>query len=340
MAHELTFVYGVAQMFSVRETPWHKEGHTLTDAPTYEDALRLAGHDFDLELRPVFLRKTTDDSDEYFVPSQYGRAVIRTDSGQELGTVGRKYTPLSNREAFRVLVPLLDSGLATLETGGSLRDGADCWLMVRFNVERFGPVLREVFADQVIPFGLVAANHNGRRGVLLQLTPVRVVCANTLGMAEREARSQIRRGGGDARAIVVRHTATVARRTVEAAQCLFHGIVERYEDAARAYQMLQRVVLEEAEFRRLVLDVIQPDQRHNPEASPRMAETAEKRRAEVYRLWTEGDGHTGDRSAWEAYTAPCRPSIMTRSCSRPGRAARRACSTGPCPRRRRPFWTA
>ena len=301
MAHELTFRDGVAQMFSVRETPWHKEGHTLAEAPSYEDALRLAGLNFDLELRPVFLRKTTADGDEYFVPSQYGRSVIRTDTEQELGTVGRKYTTLTNEEAFRVLVPLLDSGLATLETGGSLREGADCWLMVRFNVERFGPILREVFADQVIPFALVAANHNGRRGVLLQLTPVRIVCANTLGMAERDARSQIRRGGADARAIVVRHTADVARRTVDAAQTLFRGIVERYEDAARAYQTLQRVALEEAEFRRLVLDVIQPDESKNPKATERAVETANKRRGEVYRLWTEGDGHTGDRSAWEAY---------------------------------------
>jgi phage/plasmid-like protein (TIGR03299 family) len=294
MAHELTFRNGIAEMFSVRETPWHREGHVLTEAPTLDAALQLAGQDFETELQPYYIRRETEDGDEYFVLSDHRRAVIRTDTGRELGGVGMKYTPLQNRDAFRVLEPLLDTGLVTLETGGSLREGADVWLLARFNVERFGPLVREVFADAVIPYGLVANNHNGRRGVLLQLTPIRVVCANTLGMAEREAK----KGG---RAITVRHTPNVARATITAAQTLFRGIVERYEDAARAYQALQRVALQEAEFRRLVLDVIAPDKRNNENASPRAIEQADACRDELRRLWTEGDGHQGDHSAWEAY---------------------------------------
>lgn len=294
MAHELTFRSGVAEMFSVRETPWHREGHVLTEAPTLDAALQLAGQNFETECQPYYIRRTTEDGDEYFVLSGHGRAVVRTDTDQELGAVGMTYTPLQNREAFRVLEPLLDNGIVTLETGGSLREGADVWLLARFNVERFGPLVREVFADAVIPYGLVANNHNGRRGVLMQLTPIRVVCANTLGMAEREAK----KGG---RAITVRHTPNVARATITAAQTLFRGIVERYEDAARAYQALQRTALQESEFRRLVLDVIAPDKRSNPHASPRAIEQADACRDELRRLWTEGDGHQGDRSAWEAY---------------------------------------
>jgi phage/plasmid-like protein (TIGR03299 family) len=292
MAHELTFRNGVAETFSVRKTPWHQEGHVLTEAPTLAMALELAGQNFEVECTALYIRRTTEDGDEYFVPSSHGRAVIRTDTGQELGAVGRKYTPLQNVEAFRVLEPLLDTGVVSLETGGSLREGADVWLQVRFNVDRFGPMVREVFADKVIPYGLVANNHNGRRGVLLQLTPVRVVCANTLGMAERQGRKSDR-------AITVRHTPNVARQTIKAAEHLFRGIVERYEEVATAYRALQQVALQEAEFRRLVLDVIAPEA--SAEANSRTVELAEERRAEVRRLWDEGDGHLGDRTAWEAY---------------------------------------
>ena len=51
MAHELAFENGAAQMFSVRQTPWHREGHVLTAAPTYEEAIRLAGLDYPVEKR-------------------------------------------------------------------------------------------------------------------------------------------------------------------------------------------------------------------------------------------------------------------------------------------------
>lgn len=301
MAHELTFQGGIAQMFSVRQTPWHQEGHLLVDAPTLEQGMELAGLNFEVEVVPSYVRRETGDGDEYFVEAKTGRAVVRTDNQAELGTVGMGYHPLQNADAFRVLEPLLDSGVATLETGGSLREGADVWLLVRFDLGRFGPVAQEVLGGEVEPFGLIANNHAGRRGVLLQMTPIRVVCANTLGMAER-------RGGVD-RTVVVRHTREVASRTVQAAMDVFHGVVKRYEVVAEQYATLKATTLEQEEFRRLVLDLVAPHPAANPRWNPeaRMAksvlERAEKRRDELTRLWTQGAGHVGDHSAWEAYNA-------------------------------------
>lgn len=303
MAHELTFKDGVAQVFSTRLPMWHQEGHILEEAPTYEQALQLGGLDFEVEARPLFIGKRTDDGDEYYVQSRFGRVIVRTDNEAELGTVGQGYTPLQNRDAFRVLEPLLDADLAKLETGGSLREGADCWLMVRFNAERFGPIVREVFADEVIPYGLIANNHNGRRGVLLQLTPIRVVCANTLGMAEEQGRR------GLSKAITCKHTKGVASATVAAAEQLFRGLSERYEVVAQQYRLLKQTVIDEEAFRVLVEDVVSQDPRQNPRFNPeaKLAEMvvarAEQRRAKVRHLWTNGRGHTGDHSAWEAYNA-------------------------------------
>lgn len=110
-----------------------------------------------------------------------------------------------------MLEPLLDAGLASLETGGSLRDGRDVWMLVRFNID--SPIVREVFADGLIPFGLVSNNHTGQRKVIVQETPVRVVCANTLELAlsRRE------------RALSVRHTISVEARTAEAAASPING---------------------------------------------------------------------------------------------------------------------
>lgn len=304
MAHELTFDRGIAQVFSVKQTPWHREGHVLTEAPTYERALELAGLDFEVEVVPDYIRRNTlDGNDHYYVPSDTGRKVLRTDNGKELGTVGTGYTPLQNADAFRVLRPLLDSGVVSLETGGSLREGSDVWLLSRFNIEKFGPVVREVFTDEVIPFGLIANNHNGRRGVLLQLTPIRVICANTLGASEARLGKDEKVG----RAYTLKHTANVEEKVIEAAENLFRGIVERYEVIARQYRLLKATVLQEQEFKRAVLDLIAPDPRENPSFNPEASraqlvlDRADQKRAELRRLWDEGDGHQGDHSAWEAY---------------------------------------
>jgi phage/plasmid-like protein (TIGR03299 family) len=297
MAHELEFVNGTASFFSVNQPAWHGEGTLLTAAPTLDEAVQLANLDYTVEKRPTAFQCTTADGDTYMKTSDTAFVTVRTDTQQELGAVGPNYVPVQNTDAFRVLEPLLDTGVAALETGGVIRNGADAWLMVKWDLEKFGPIVREVFAQEVIPFGLLANNHNGRRGILLQDTNIRVVCANTLGFAE----------GSTERRIVVKHSAQGMERLIEAAQTMWHGIIERYETLAEQYRTLKATHLSQAEFQRLVLDVIAPhpvqDPKFNPEAklAEVVVERAERKRAALQDAWTNGKGHTGAPTAWYAY---------------------------------------
>jgi phage/plasmid-like protein (TIGR03299 family) len=296
MPHELDRLNdGTGAMFSVRDTPWHREGTVLTEAPTLEEALRLGGLGFDVEVRPLYTRLQPDPAVPAFIYSRAANAcaTVRTDREAVLGVVSERYQPLQNRDAFGVLEPLLDAGLASLETGGSLRGGRDVWMLVRFHVD--SPVVREVFADEVIPFGLISNNHAGQRKVVVQESPIRVVCANTLSLALE----------GRSRALGVRHTASVEAKTVEAAQQLWSGLIERYETAARQYQALKQYHLDTALFRRLVQDVAapMPSPLERTGLTPRQEGARARvlaRRERLAHLWTEGAGHTGNRSAWEA----------------------------------------
>ena len=300
MAHELDRrADGTGAMFSVRLTPWHREGTVLSNAPSLAEALRLGGLDFEVEARPLFTRVQQYPA----VPNIFGYrqagnacATVRTDREAVLGIVSRRYQPLQNRDAFGVLEPLLDAGLASLETGGALRGGRDVWMLVRFNVD--SPIVREVFADELIPFGLVSNNHAGQRKVIVQETPIRVVCANTLGLALR----------GRTRALSVRHTASVEARTVDAARRLWSGLVERDAAAARQYQMLKARHMDTAVFRRLVLDVAAsiPPHLDRGGLTPRQQTARARivaRRNRLTQLWDEGAGHSGDHSMYEAYNA-------------------------------------
>jgi hypothetical protein len=122
-----------------------------------------------------------------------------------------------------------------------------------------------------------------------------VVCANTLSLAQE----------GKSRALGVRHTASVEAKTVEAAQQLWSGLIERYETAARQYRALKQYHLDTALFRRLVQDVAAPipSGLERPDLTPRQEGARARilaRRSRLTQLWTEGAGHRGDHSAWEA----------------------------------------
>lgn len=298
MAHELDQAAdGSAAMFSTRETPWHGLGKVLREAPSLAEGMVLGGLNFEVELRDLTVRAEFEGEAEISVPDH--KAVVRTDRNKVLGVVGSRYQPLQNYDAFRVLEPLLDRGVAKLETGGTLREGRDTWMMVRFDIDQ--PQVREVFASEVVPFGLISNNHSGNRQVVLQETPIRVVCANTLGMA-------LRQGAKSGRAIGVRHTASVEAKVIEAAEELWKSLIERYTLIAGQYAALKKHYLEVAQFRALVLDVISPipvlePGQEKPKNFERSVAKAEERRANVSSLWWNGKGHKGDGSAWEAYNA-------------------------------------
>lgn len=304
MAHELAFRNGQAEMFAVGETPWHREGKLLTDAPSWDVAFTLADFDYPLEKRPYFRPIDVADPSRGFQQSADAFYVLRTDTNRSFGSVGADYEIVPNRQAFEVLRPLVDDGVLKLETGGVLRDGADAWLMGRWDLSKFGPVVREVFERDggLLPYATVMANHSGRRGILLGSTSIRVVCANTLGMAERQADGQEAR-----RWVNVTHKHGAAVKLKEAADELFVRVLASYEVMARQYRLLMETPLPYEKFDRLVLDVVAPDPRRDPSFNPsaKLAEAvvarAERKRGEVRRLWTEGKGHSGERNAWFAY---------------------------------------
>lgn len=307
MAHELdrNTKTGKLAMFSVNELPWHKEGVLLTQAPTLEQALILSGTDFEVEGVPLYIEQNG-----VMVKSPTGRAIMRKDRNKIIGQmddvlsiVGDKYEPLQNRDAFGVLEPLLDKGVAHLETGGTLRGGKDVWMLVRFDID--DPVVREVFAEEIVPFGLITNNHSGEARALVMQTPIRVVCANTLGAAMTgwQNRQEV---------IKIGHRGDARLRMIEAAENLFGGIIERYRTIAETYRDLKATIISVEQFTQSVLDVAAPLPAKNETVDTQhltirgfdnAMEAAMDRRGRITDMWERGAGHIGNHSAWEAYNA-------------------------------------
>ena len=104
----------VESMFSVKQVPWHGLGAVIQDAPTISEGIKLAGLDWEVELRNA---STLDG-----IPLQT-RAVVRKTDNKVVGEVGPKYVPLQNLEAFDFFQPFIDAGEAELTTAGSLFEG-------------------------------------------------------------------------------------------------------------------------------------------------------------------------------------------------------------------------
>jgi len=297
---------GVGTVFSVRESMWHRDGHVLTEAPSLKKALKLAGHNFEVDLLEMHfskpLRRRARDGqwygDSVDVKLPDHRAVVRTDRWAPLGVVGNEYHVVQNAEAFAILEPLLDAGLVQLETGGTLRGGRDVWMQVRLNIDH--PVVQQVEAELgARPLVFVYNNHTGSRKLTIKEAWERIVCANTLEIAF----------GQGGRRESVRHTTGAKVRLVDAAQRMFANLTDRHVTAAQQFQVLRGRYLDEQMFERLVLDVVAPLPKvvaSAKELTPRQVgalQRIETRRARLVELRSAGDGHTGDGSAWECYNA-------------------------------------
>lgn len=168
-------------MFSVGKKPWHQLGTVLENAPTIEEGIKLAGLDWTVSLRPII----SNDDDEINVNTH--KIVVRDDIKQPLGVVGSNYNVLQNSEAFSFFEPFVENDLASLETAGSLFNGKKVFILAKLNSDNI-VVSKD---DEIEKYVLLSNAHDGTQSLRVGFTPIRVVCNNTLSLAENSDKSQL-----------------------------------------------------------------------------------------------------------------------------------------------------
>ena len=129
-------------------------------------------------------------------------ALIRQDTMAVLGVVGRDYGPVQNQTLVDTLTALGRLARVTPESGGSLLGGRIVWLLARVDGLGF-----RIGQDEHEGFLLLTNSHDGQRPLTIGPTTLRVVCANTLALAQRQIRTRIAaEGAGVATGYQVRHT--------------------------------------------------------------------------------------------------------------------------------------
>lgn len=158
--------------FFTGKPAWHKLGVVLTDAPSIDDAWKLA---YPHEIFQVDMEAVLGDAR---APIEEYTAIIR-DDGKQLGCMKRGYTLVQPYEQFNTFKPLLESGLCTLEAGGSLNGGKRMWGLAKV----IGAESEIVKNDWIKRYLLVFTSFDGSLRQGIKAVDERVVCNNTLQIA-------------------------------------------------------------------------------------------------------------------------------------------------------------
>lgn len=158
----------VESMFYTREKPWHGLGIRVEEAPTSKEALELAGLNWKVLQKPIYTSSG--------IPIKGYKANVRDIDQNILGIVTDRYKVVQNEEAFKFTDNLLGAGMR-YETAGSLQDGKRIWLLAKLPHEYI------IGGEQISPYLVFTNTHDGSGAIKVAVTPVRVVCSNTLNLA-------------------------------------------------------------------------------------------------------------------------------------------------------------
>lgn len=202
MSHE------VETMFSAnRIKPWHYEltkdvTKLIQEAPNSHDALIAAGLDWTVESKPIY------DANGNIINGY--KANTRSSDGKVLGIVGNRYKIVQNEDAFQFTDNLI-GGDVRYETAGSLFGGQKVWMLAKMPEKK-------ICGDDVETYVCFTNAHDGKGSVRAIVTPVRVVCNNTINLALSTAK----------RSWSMRHQGDIESKLAEAREAL--ELTEIYMD--------------------------------------------------------------------------------------------------------------
>lgn len=231
-------------LFYVGEVPWHGQGKALPSLATAREALEASGLTWRVATREL------RDEDHRRVPNR--RVLVREDTGEVLAVVSNRYEPLQNEEAFRFFDEVtMDPNGPKYEVAGSLHGGRVVWILARL------PYTFQIVRDDVYePYLLLVNGHDGRRAITMFPTAVRVVCQNTLRLANETKRPELvwRRN----------HVGALNRRDVVNARKAV-GIADRmFEELQNTLRALTQVPAQDRDVDDLIRYV------YGPDASPKL----------------------------------------------------------------------
>lgn len=243
MAHGL---YENDWMLSTKQRPWHGIGTVVEDAPTSEDAIRIAKLNWTVEQFPIYANGKE-------IAGMF--ANVRSDTNETLGVVRNRYKIVQNNEAFNFVDGIVSNKHieCRYETAGSLFNGKRIFLLVKLPN-------KNLLGDEVENYLFFTNSHDGSSALTAGISNVRVVCNNTLQMAIK---------GAD-RIWRCKHTTNIEGKKQQAKEAL--GLAVKYMDKMGdvAEEMASKKISKDS-FVLMLSDKLQ-EMNYNPKAEEQVTE--------------------------------------------------------------------
>ena len=177
MAHQ------VETMAWAGDKPWHGLGVEVDANLTPLQMQEAAQLDWTVSKRPSYTLDAPEWSDDVgIIQAENTFHIVRDSDNRILSHCGRDYVPIQNEDVFKFFKRFTEAGHMTMETAGSLKDGGEIWGLAKIS-EDF-----ELAGDDLIKgYLLINQPHIVGKSMTIKLTPIRVVCNNTLTMALQDS---------------------------------------------------------------------------------------------------------------------------------------------------------
>lgn len=163
----------VETMAYANEKPWHGLGVPVKDTMTPKQMMKAAKLDWTVSKRPIFFEGGKQ------IPGKM--ALCRDTDDAFFSIVGKEWKPVQNEDALDFFTKWVKAGHMKMETAGSLWGGKYVWGLARIGKDFTLGTGKN--ADEVRSYLLMCSPHVRGKAMVLQFTPIRVVCWNTLNFA-------------------------------------------------------------------------------------------------------------------------------------------------------------
>jgi len=268
MGHNIEIRNGKASFVenARKHRAWHRLGAVYDRPLTVKEALHGCHADYKVALQPLAVM-TPDIQREMdygsvmalqlnnsIVPKYM--ATIRLDTHQFLGIVTEDYGIVQNEDAFKFIDMLVTAKVAdaehtpVIETAGVLGEGERVFVTAKFPEQI---ILDNKGNDRVEMYIVFTTSHDGSGAVNCLVTPIRVVCNNTLNFAMKNNSGKLS----------LRHSRNVMNRldlreskNAEFVYKTLH-VYDVYKNSLEAeFKHLQNIKLAEQDLMRILAEVV------------------------------------------------------------------------------------
>lgn len=284
MAHEVESLMYTSNEQNGRFVPWHGLGTPVQESPTSADALELAGLNWKVEGKPIYTNEGIK------IPGYV--ANTRDSDGSVLGVVTEKYKIVQNEDAFAFTDSLI-GGDVRYETAGSLRNGRSTFLLAKLPDKK-------ILDDDFGQYLCFTNTHDGSGAVKVMMTPVRVVCNNTLNLALNTTK----------RMWTCKHMGSMKDKLHEAEETL--GFANKYMDnLAVVAERLANVSLKDEEIQAIVAEMFPMDENSSDRTKANMQKAKQEFMIAYYmpdikQFRNTAWGLLNATSDWMSHTSPQR----------------------------------